>query len=88
MYCGIAMKKSFESIPIGRYEFLYLMVKNVQIRSNEIVSYQQKTYSYVRIRYFYRTKYTNSYKWNHISLVYELLCTNSFIWWEKIYQFI
>ena len=60
MYCGIAMKKFIVSIPIGGCKFLYVMVKNVQIRINEIVSCQQETYSYVRIRYFYRTKYTNS----------------------------
>ena len=37
-------------------------VKNIQIRINKIVTCQQKTYSYVRIRNFYRTKYTNSCK--------------------------
>ncbi len=79
MYCGIAMKKFIVGIPIDRCEFLYVMVKNVQIRINKIVSCQQETYSYVRICYFYRTKYTNSCTWNHNSLVYELLCTKSFI---------
>ena len=38
------------------------MVKNIQNCINEIVTWQQKTYSYVWICNLYRTKYTNSCK--------------------------
>ena len=56
------IKTYYTLIRIDMYEFLYFMVKNMKIRIHEIVTCQQKTYSYVQIRNFYFTKYTNSWK--------------------------